>query len=41
VIFGAAALGGMKREKADSILDHLLEYGINTSTRQRSAAIRS
>jgi len=29
VIFGAAALGGMKQEKADPILDLLLEYGIN------------
>ncbi|MDO8433305.1 MAG: aldo/keto reductase [Candidatus Binatus sp.] len=29
VIFGAAALGGMKQEKADQVLDILLEYGIN------------
>ena len=29
VIFGAAALGTMKQDKADSILDILLEYGIN------------
>jgi aryl-alcohol dehydrogenase-like predicted oxidoreductase len=29
VIFGAAALGGMKQEKADQILEVLLEYGIN------------
>jgi aryl-alcohol dehydrogenase-like predicted oxidoreductase len=29
VIFGAAALGGMKQEKADRVLDILLEYGIN------------
>ncbi|MDB5107378.1 MAG: Aldo/keto reductase [Candidatus Binatus sp.] len=29
VIFGAAALGGMKQEKADPILDLLLEHGIN------------
>jgi aryl-alcohol dehydrogenase-like predicted oxidoreductase len=29
VIFGAAALGGMKQEKADQVLDLLLEYGIN------------
>ena len=29
VIFGAAALGAMKQEKADPILDLLLEYGIN------------
>jgi aryl-alcohol dehydrogenase-like predicted oxidoreductase len=29
VLFGAAALGGMKQEKADPILDLLLEYGIN------------
>src|SRR5713226_4259262 len=29
VIFGAAALGGMKQEKADQILDILLEFGIN------------
>ncbi|MBI1815004.1 MAG: aldo/keto reductase [Deltaproteobacteria bacterium] len=29
VIFGAAALGGMKQEKADQILAILLEYGIN------------
>ena len=29
VIFGAAALGAMRQEKADQILDILLEYGIN------------
>lgn len=29
VIFGAAALGAMKQEKADRVLDILLEYGIN------------
>src|SRR5271170_4481220 len=29
VIFGAAALGAMKQEKADPILDLLLEYGVN------------
>jgi aryl-alcohol dehydrogenase-like predicted oxidoreductase len=29
VIFGAAALGNMKQDKADSILDLLLEYGVN------------
>jgi aryl-alcohol dehydrogenase-like predicted oxidoreductase len=29
VIFGAAALGGMKQEKADQVLELLLEYGIN------------
>jgi aryl-alcohol dehydrogenase-like predicted oxidoreductase len=29
VIFGAAALGGMRQEKADQILDILIEYGIN------------
>jgi aryl-alcohol dehydrogenase-like predicted oxidoreductase len=29
VIFGAAALGGMKQERADRILEILLEYGIN------------
>ena len=29
VIFGAAALGGMKQEKADQVLEVLLEYGIN------------
>ena len=29
VIFGAAALGGMKQDKADAILELLLEYGIN------------
>ncbi|MGH7864489.1 MAG: aldo/keto reductase [Candidatus Binataceae bacterium] len=29
VIFGAAALGGMKQEKADGVLDVLLEFGIN------------
>lgn len=28
-IFGAAALGGMRQEKADQILDQLLEYGVN------------
>jgi len=29
VIFGAAALGGMKQEKADRVLDLLLKHGIN------------
>ncbi len=29
VIFGAAALGGMKQDKADAVLEILLEYGIN------------
>jgi aryl-alcohol dehydrogenase-like predicted oxidoreductase len=29
VIFGAAALGGMKQEKAAQVLEVLLEYGIN------------
>jgi aryl-alcohol dehydrogenase-like predicted oxidoreductase len=29
VIFGAAALGGMKQDKADQVLDVLLEFGIN------------
>jgi aryl-alcohol dehydrogenase-like predicted oxidoreductase len=29
VIFGAAALGGMKQEKADKVLEVLLEFGIN------------
>ncbi|MGA2410519.1 MAG: aldo/keto reductase [Candidatus Binataceae bacterium] len=29
VIFGAAALGGMKQDKADPILHILLEYGVN------------
>lgn len=29
VLFGAAALGGMKQQKADPILDLLLEYDIN------------
>jgi aryl-alcohol dehydrogenase-like predicted oxidoreductase len=29
VIFGAAALGAMRQEKADEILEVLLEYGIN------------
>ncbi|MGO9604218.1 MAG: aldo/keto reductase [Candidatus Binataceae bacterium] len=29
VIFGAAALGGMKQERADGVLETLLEYGIN------------
>ncbi len=29
VIFGAAALGGMKQEKADQTLEVLLEFGIN------------
>jgi aryl-alcohol dehydrogenase-like predicted oxidoreductase len=29
VIFGAAALGGMKQDKADPILEVLLEFGIN------------
>jgi aryl-alcohol dehydrogenase-like predicted oxidoreductase len=29
IIFGAAALGGMKQDKADAVLETLLEYGIN------------
>jgi len=29
VIFGAAALGAMRQEKADQVLDLLLEYGVN------------
>lgn len=29
VIFGAAALGGMRQEKADPLLDVVLEHGIN------------
>jgi aryl-alcohol dehydrogenase-like predicted oxidoreductase len=29
VIFGAAALGAMRQEKADQILELLLEYGVN------------
>lgn len=29
VLFGAAALGGMKQDKADAVLEMLLEYGIN------------
>jgi aryl-alcohol dehydrogenase-like predicted oxidoreductase len=29
VIFGAAALWGMRQEKADQLLDLLLEYGVN------------
>ncbi len=29
VIFGAAALGSMRQEKADALLEILLEYGIN------------
>ncbi len=29
VIFGAAALGGMRQEKADEVLDLLLEAGVN------------
>jgi aryl-alcohol dehydrogenase-like predicted oxidoreductase len=29
VIFGAAALGGMKQDKADRVLETLLEFGIN------------
>ena len=29
VIFGAAALGSMRQERADALLDALLEYGIN------------
>lgn len=28
-LFGAAALGGMRQEKADAILDLLLEFGVN------------
>ncbi len=29
VIFGAAALGGMRQDRADGVLEILLEYGIN------------
>ena len=29
VIFGAAAMWGMKQEKADALLDVLLEHGVN------------
>jgi len=29
IIFGAAALGGMKQDKADAVLEVLLQYGIN------------
>jgi aryl-alcohol dehydrogenase-like predicted oxidoreductase len=29
VIFGAAALGGMRQERADQLLDTLLEFGVN------------
>lgn len=29
VVFGAAALGGMKQDKADQVLETLLEFGIN------------
>jgi aryl-alcohol dehydrogenase-like predicted oxidoreductase len=29
IIFGAAALGAMKQDKADSVLETLLEFGIN------------
>jgi aryl-alcohol dehydrogenase-like predicted oxidoreductase len=29
ILFGAAALGGMRQEKADGILSMVLEYGIN------------
>ena len=28
-IFGAAALGGMRQERADAVLDTLLEFGVN------------
>src|ERR1041384_6016457 len=29
VIFGAAALGSMRQEKADTLLDVLFEFGVN------------
>src|SRR6266478_8940140 len=29
IIFGAAAMGGMKQDRADRVLETLLEYGIN------------
>ena len=29
ILFGAAALGGMKQDKADRVLEVLLEYGVN------------
>ena len=28
-VFGAAALGGMRQEKADAVLEVLLEFGVN------------
>ena len=29
ILFGAAALGGMKQERADAVLELLLEFGVN------------
>ena len=29
IIFGAAALGGMRQDRADKTLDVLLEFGVN------------
>ncbi|MFT5696506.1 MAG: aryl-alcohol dehydrogenase-like predicted oxidoreductase, partial [Myxococcota bacterium] len=29
VIFGAAALGAMRQDRADAVLETLLEFGIN------------
>ena len=29
VLFGAAALGGMRQERADAVLELLLEHGVN------------
>ena len=29
VIFGAAALGGMRQERADQVLSTLIEHGVN------------
>jgi aryl-alcohol dehydrogenase-like predicted oxidoreductase len=43
LIFGAAALGAMKQEKADPILDLLVEYGINhidTAAAYRDSELR-
>jgi hypothetical protein len=41
VIFGAAALGNMKQEKADSVLEVLIEYGVTISTLPPRMVIRN
>jgi len=41
VLFGAAALGGMRQERADAVLEQIVAAGVNTSTPPRATATRS